>query len=55
MATKKVKDYVVNVDMKYSMEYRVKAKTAGEARKKIWRKFINRPPSRCFDIMVDKA
>lgn len=56
MAAKKkrpVKDYVVNVDMKYSIDYRVKARTVGEAREKAWKKHINRPPRRIYDLMAD--
>lgn len=50
---KPIKDYVVNVDMKYSIDYHVKARTAGEAKKKAWNKHINRPPRKLYDLMAD--
>lgn len=49
------KQYTVNVDMKYSEEYHVTAKTKAEAKQKAWAKFTRRVPKRIFDISADEA
>ncbi len=49
-----VKEYEVNVDMCWSMNYTVKAKTEGEAKRKAWERFKRNPPRKCFDLMADR-
>lgn len=59
MSTKKrklkIKHYTVNVDMKWSNDYIVKAKTEGEARRKVWEKFKKNPPKKCFELLADRT
>lgn len=45
--------YRVNVDMKWSDDIVVKAKTAGEARKKAWAQFKRRCPRKLFELNAD--
>lgn len=40
--------------MTWSEEFVIKAKTAGEAKKKAWNKFRNRPPKKNFTFLVDR-
>lgn len=47
-----MKTYVVNIDMKWSVDLTIKAKTASEARKKAWRRF--RPNRKNFELLADK-
>jgi hypothetical protein len=54
MATK-LKTFSVNVDMTWSEDYTVKAKTLAEAKKKAWQRFKNRPPKKNFTLMADKV
>lgn len=51
---KKIKIYSVNIDMKWSEEYLIKANSASEARKKAWEKFKKNPPKKLFELMVDE-
>lgn len=51
---KKIKTYLVNIDMKWSQEYSIKAGSATEAKKKAWEKFKKSPPKNLFEILVDK-
>lgn len=46
--------YDTNVDMKWSMDYRVRATSVGEARAKIWKRFCKHPPKKCFDFLVGR-
>jgi len=54
MKKKPIVNFEVNIDMTWSETYRVKARTVGEAKRKAWDRFKNRPPRRNFDLMVDK-
>lgn len=55
MATKKAaRTYEVTVDMTWSKSYTVKAKTAAEARRKVWARFKRYPPKSCFSLMEDR-
>ncbi|MDL2320463.1 hypothetical protein LJC45_04950 [Alistipes sp. OttesenSCG-928-B03] len=47
--------YEVNVDMKWSQDYRIKAKSASEAKKKAWERFRKRPPRKLFELLADKS
>ena len=49
-----MKDYTVNIDMTWSQDYKVKASTAEEARKKAWDKFKANPPKKDFKINAEK-
>ncbi len=49
-----MKTYIVNVDMKYSKEYPIRAKTKAEAKKKALAKFLKRTPKKLLDITVDE-
>lgn len=51
---KKQKTYLVNIDMKWSEEYSIKAKTEAEAKKKAWEKFKKNPPKNLFEILADE-
>lgn len=46
----KEKTFSVNIDMVWSMDYVVKAKTKSEAKKKAWDKFKKNPPKKIFRI-----
>lgn len=48
------KEYSVNVDMHWSMDYEVKACSAAEAKRLAWEKFKKNPPKKCFEILADK-
>lgn len=47
-----LKNYSVNVDMKWSIDVRVTARTESEARKKAWKKF--KPSRKNFELLADK-
>lgn len=49
-----MKTYRVNIDMKWSEEKLIKAKTAGEAKRKAWAAFKRRCPKRNFEILADR-
>lgn len=48
------KEYLVNVDMRWSMDYEVKACSETEAKRLAWEKFKKNPPKKCFEISADK-
>lgn len=50
----KNKKYLVNIDMKWSQEYSIKAGSASEAKKKAWEKFKNKLPKNSFEILSDQ-
>lgn len=52
---KKEKTYKVNVDMKYSMDYEIKASSQAEAKRKAWEKFKKRPQKKLFELLADKV
>lgn len=51
---KEKENYNVNIDMKWSMDYTVKANSMAEAKKIAWEKFKNNPPKSCFEILADR-
>lgn len=51
---KKIKAYCINIDMKWSGEYTIKAVSTTEAKKKAWEKFKKNPPKKLFEILADK-
>jgi hypothetical protein len=51
---KEKKNYDVNIDMKWSMDYTVKANSMAEAKKIAWERFKNNPPKSCFEILADR-
>lgn len=48
------KTYRVNVDMKWSTDYVIKAKTTGEAKKKAWARFKRACPRKLFELLADR-
>lgn len=50
---KPTKIYIVNIDMKWSEDIDVRAKTAGEAKRKAWAIFKKKLPRKNFDILAD--
>lgn len=48
------KGYTVNIDMKWSKDYTVKANSLAEAKKIAWDKFKSNPPKSCFEILADR-
>lgn len=53
-AKKEAVIFIINIDMKWSEDIHVKARTAGEAKAKAWKKFKSRLPRKNFDISADK-
>lgn len=51
---KKQKTYSVNIDMKWSQDYVIKATSMTEAKKKAWEKFKKNPPKKIFEILASK-
>jgi len=51
---KKSKRYRVDVYMKWTEEYVVRANTAAEAKRKAWERFKKRPPKTCFAFLADR-
>jgi hypothetical protein len=51
---KKVKKYTVNIDMTWSEDVKVTAKTEAEARRKAWEKFKKRVPRKNFSLSADE-
>ena len=51
---KKQKTYQVNIDMKWSQDYSIKAGSITEARRKAWEKFKKNLPKGLFEIVADK-
>lgn len=49
-----MKKFVVNINMTWSEDVKVTAKTASEARKKAWAKFAKRVPKKNFTFLVDR-
>jgi hypothetical protein len=49
------KEYTVNVDMKWSKNYTVKAESISEAKKLAWDKFKTNLPKSCFSVLIDKG
>ena len=47
------KEYSVNVDMRWSMDYEIKACSETEAKRLAWEKFKKNPPKKCFEISAD--
>lgn len=50
----KTKTYLVNIDMKWSKTYSIKAKTEAEAKKKAWEKFKKNLHKTLFELLADK-
>lgn len=48
------KNYVVNVNMKWSKDYKIKADTKAEAKKIVWEKFKKSIPKDLFELLVDE-
>lgn len=48
------KEYLVNVDMRWSIDYEVKACSETEAKRLAWEKFKKNLPKKCFEILADK-
>lgn len=48
-----MKTFVVNVDMKWSKDIRIKARSASEAKKKAWAIFRKRPARGLFELLAD--
>ena len=46
-------DWTVNVDVKWSTDVRVKARTAGEAKRKAWAKY--KPNRKYYELLADKS
>lgn len=51
---KKQNTYQVNIDMKWSEKYTIKAGSATEAKKKAWEKFKKNSPKNLFEILANK-
>lgn len=51
---KTIKTYSINIDMKWSQEYIIKAKSKADAKKKAWLRFKKRCPKGLFELLVDK-
>lgn len=49
-----MKNFTVNIDMRWSEDIKVKAKTKAEARKIAWEKFKKRLPKKNFTISEDQ-
>lgn len=49
----KQNEYNVTIDMVWSKEYKVKAKTEAEAKQKAWERFTKRPAKAWFKFWVD--
>lgn len=50
---KKKKTYSVNIDMKWSQDYMVRATTIAEAKKIAWERFKKNPPKGLFELLAD--
>lgn len=50
----KKKNYTVNIDMKWSIDYNIKASSIAEARKLAWERFKKNPPKKLFELSADK-
>jgi hypothetical protein len=50
-----MKDFTVVIDMSWSEEFQIKAKTKAQARIKAWEKFKKRPPKKNFTFLVDEV
>ena len=48
------KEYLVNVDMRWSINYEVKACSETEAKRLAWEKFKKNLPKKCFEILEDR-
>lgn len=48
------KEYSVNIDMKWSMDYEVKACSESEAKRIAWEKFKKNLPKKNFEILADR-
>lgn len=46
--------YIVNIDMKWSIDYAVMADSEAEAKKVAWEKFRKSLPKKSFEILADK-
>lgn len=51
---KKNKNYTVNIDMKWSKDYKIKAATKSEAKKIAWERFKKSIPKDLFELSVDE-
>lgn len=49
-----MKTFTVNINMTWSEDVRVSAKTKAEAKKKVWDKFKKSVPKKNFDFSVDE-
>ena len=48
------KTYEVNIDMKWSKDYKIKATSAAEAKRIAWEKFKRNPGKSLFEILAEK-
>lgn len=48
------KTYEVNIDMKWSKDYKIKATSAAEAKRIAWEKFKSNPGKSLFEILAEK-
>lgn len=48
------KNYVVNVDMKWSKDFKIQATSKAEAKRIAWDKFNKSIPKKLFELSVDE-